>query len=200
MTRAQRRDHPAGLRNHELQRVVDRARVREPGQSIGQRATLGEREVAEVPQGRGSLADSVENKPSFGLAERRVVLDQHRTDHLATDERRYAHRAPQTVADAAGEQSLLVRDADVLAPEPNRKTRAWLRVQQTLGQHGARLNRRAGLEPIVAVVPAHHRDAARMKRALDLPLDELVRVPLGLGHLQDLGELPLLVAVLAVQA
>jgi hypothetical protein len=74
------------LRDHALERVLDCAGVRHPGQRVGRGLALGLGEVAQVGEDRARLCDRVADTCVVGLRERLVVTDEDRADDLAADE------------------------------------------------------------------------------------------------------------------
>ena len=125
--RATAGERAAGLREHALERVVDGAPVRQPGQRVGRGAQLGEREVAQVGEHRRGLGHRVVDAAALGSVGAPPLLDEHRADDLAADEQRLAGRlARLRAADLAGEDL-------VAASRPGRPARLRRTARQLRG-------------------------------------------------------------------
>ena len=114
----------------------------------------------------------------------------------------------QDTASASGpqiphdQQRRPVPAAPVAAPEPHRQARPRLRALEGAGQRALGRHLGGGLQPVGAVVAVEHRHLAAVDRPLQVVLEELVGLALGLAELHGVGELGLglLVATLLAAA
>ena len=84
---------------------------------------------------------------------------------------------------------------------PDRQAGPGLRAAQGLRERRAARQRRDRLQPVRAVVPVEHHDrGGRRERALEVALEQLVRLVLVVGDLQGVGELGLILARLQAPA
>jgi len=187
--------------NVRFKRVGDGALVGQPGQAVGRGADLRDGQVAEVGQHGRGLADRLADPLLLRLGVPGRAAEQHRADHLAAHGERDARGgAGNGAAHRAGQQDgpppvLAVRPA-----RPDRQARARLGATQGPGQRRAVRQRRDGLQPVRAVVPVEDHGGGRVERALEMALEQLVRLVLVVGDLQDVGELRLGLAGLEVPA
>ena len=84
--RGERQVRTGRLRDHANEVLAEAARVRQAGQRICGGANLGDGEVAEVREHRSGLADGLVYPALLRRAQRPLVGDEHRADHLAADE------------------------------------------------------------------------------------------------------------------
>ena len=149
----QRRRGAAGLRGHALERVVDGALVRQPGQRVGRRAPLGQRQVAEVREHRRGLADRCVDAPAVAVGRRPADADEHRADDLAADQQRLADRG---VRELAADLALMISSgrfaALVGAVEAHGQAGARLGLRERRPQRAVGVERDGRLEPVGAVV------------------------------------------------
>jgi hypothetical protein len=130
------------------------------------------------------------------LVERRLMGDEDRADDLALDEQRRARRqlGGGLAAQRAREQ-VVRRPALVRLAHADGQAVARAGVHEMLGERGARLDRRQRLEAVCAVVALQDDDRGVGDRALEVALDECVRVALAVGELERPGKRRLAVAV-----
>jgi hypothetical protein len=102
------------------------------------------------------------------------------------------------VAEVAREQGLAVDRLRVRPAQAHGKARAGRRIDELLRDRAGGRHRRRRFEPILAVVPVQHDDLRAAEGALEMALDECVRLALVLHHLQRLRELALGGVVLGV--
>jgi hypothetical protein len=201
--RRQRRDAAGRLGHHALDGVLDGPVVGQPGERVGGGPDLGDGQVAQVGQDRGGLGDRLPDA-LVGLVGGRVgVVDQDRPDHLAADQQRLAgDGVRQRPADPADQQRRPALPALVAAPEPHRQAGAGLGSLQGAGQRALRRHRGGRLQPVGAVVAVQDGHLAAGDGPLEVVLEEVVGLGLGLAELHGVGELGLgrLVAALLATA
>jgi hypothetical protein len=171
-------------------RVLHGAGVRQPREGIGRGASLGARERAQVGEDRAGLHDRLAHAVPRLIAQGLVVEDQDRADDLAADERGHARRLAiaDRAAQRARQQRLRAGSLVMAAPVANRQARPRVGVGQEV--HDALVvGRRPRLEPVLRVVALEHDRLGTLHRALDVALEQGVRLVLAARHLHRLGEL-----------
>jgi hypothetical protein len=133
------------------------------------------------------------------LAERPVVADQDRPDHLAADQRRDARARPvPAAAELAGEQLLPAGPLPVRATGADGEARLRLGMVKANGELGVAIELRRGQQAILAVVATGDHDRGAAEESLEVALDQHVQLGLGANHVHRLGQVALLVAMLVV--
>ena len=188
--RGQRRPPARRLGHHAPELVLGGAAVGQPGERVGRGPVLGQREGAQVGEDRRGERDGVVDAPLLHHLKRLGVLDQHRADDLAADEQRragvVAPRRRRRLALEHGRRggARLVGPRQRAPPGRSAAARApAARAEGRAGGSGVAASSRSWASLRLRITTRPARDGA-----LDVPLEQEVRLALALRHLQQLGE------------
>jgi len=186
----QRAQRAVGLRDHPLEGVVGGAPVGQARQRVGAGPELRESQVAQVGEHRRGLGDGAPDPRVLLRREALRVPDQHRADDLATDQQGLAEALPARVrADRAAQQRRALAAFAVRPAEAQGHAGPGHSPGEAGGEHVVRIAGGGGLQPVRTVVALKDGGGRPGQRALEVALDELVRLLLGGGHLQGVDEL-----------